>query len=122
MTVFKGDIQVEGQKSTPHYTITYSATINPDFSNGNSQEVTLTGDPSFDTPSNMKAGTLYIILIKQDATGGRSPSWSSDYHFKNDTQPTLSSGANDVDALFGFSDGTTFYCWLETNFDNTPPA
>jgi len=52
-------------------TITFSATPVFDFSKGNFQTITLTGNVTSSTAINLTAGQTGIIQICQDATGGR---------------------------------------------------
>lgn len=78
--------------------LTDGATINLDFSLTNDFSVTLGGNRSF-TATNMVAGQRGVIRIKQDATGGRTASWSTDFEFVEQTAFSLSTGANAEDVV-----------------------
>lgn len=57
-------------------------------------------------PSNPKAGSTYILQLKQDATGGRTVVFGSAYKFPGGVAPTLSSAPNAKDIITFFYDGT----------------
>lgn len=59
--------------------------------------------------SNQVAGATYIIILKQDATGSRAVSWSSNFLFEGGTAPTQTTGASDVSIWSFISDGTSMY-------------
>jgi hypothetical protein len=61
----------EGGTSAP-YTVAYSATPTFDYDNSKNQEVTLTGNITAITLSDIPDGEILYILFKQDATGGRT--------------------------------------------------
>ena len=63
-----------------------------------------------DNPTNLKAGATYIWRIVQDATGSRTLSFGTAFKFSGGTAPTLTTAANAVDVLTGYSDGTNIYC------------
>lgn len=60
-----------------------------------------------DNPTNQNAGGTYILIVNQDATGGRTLSFGSNYLFPAGTVPTLSTDANAVDVLSFVSNGTS---------------
>ena len=53
------------------YTITYAATITPDYANGSIQKVVLTGNVTVNFPTNGTVGSEFTLVFEQDATGGR---------------------------------------------------
>ena len=55
----------------------------------------------------MIAGATYILLVKQDATGSRTLTFSSNYKFT--ATPTLSTAANKVDIISFVCDGIFLY-------------
>jgi len=65
--------------------------------------VTLGGNRALATPTNVKDGDTYILIVKQDATGSRTLSYDAIFKWKGGTAPTLSTGVNAVDVL-------TFIC------------
>lgn len=73
-------------------------------------QITLTASTTLANPSNgIEAGATYVLIVKQDSTGGRTMAFSSKYKFPGGTAPTLSTGANAVDILCFVSDGTNLY-------------
>lgn len=97
-------------------TLTDAATIAIDASLSNVFTVTLAGNRSMGSPTNLKANCTYIFIIKQDATGTRTLSYASQFKFESGLAPTLSTGSNDVDILSCVSDGTNLYCQLLKDF------
>jgi hypothetical protein len=91
-----------------------SGTLTLDLENGHNFEVTLTENVTTLTisnpPASGKAGAFTLIL-KQDATGGRTVTWPASMKWAGGTAPTLSTDANAVDILtFITTDaGTTWY-------------
>ena len=95
---------------TPGITaLTDAANIASDCSVSQDFSVTLAGSRTFDNPTNMEAGTTYSWLITQDATGSRLATWGDKFFWAGGTDGVLSTGANAVDLLQGYSDGTTLY-------------
>ena len=58
-------------------TVTFSATPVFDFSKGNTQMMTLTGNVTSSTLVNATAGQRELFILCQDATGGRTFAWPS---------------------------------------------
>jgi len=109
--------------NSPIYTLTYGASLAPDFNNGPIQKVTLTGSPDFDAPSNLQDGAVYRIILIQDGSGSRTiADWSTDYHWENGTWPTLSTAAGAVDIVTMISTGSVVYCSLQHDFKSYTPA
>lgn len=81
-------------------TLTYGATIAWDTNaQGFNARVTLTGSgATVGAPSNLKDGWIYVLAIKQDATGGRTiGGWNSVFDMGLIGTPVLSTGANKED-------------------------
>jgi collagen type VII alpha len=77
-----GQVSTTKGFNAPAVVVTYSATPNFDLSLGNRFELTLTGNVSSSTFTNLKAGARGSIVYIQDATGGRtnvSPSGSANF-------------------------------------------
>lgn len=55
-------------------------------------------------------GYWFILQLVQDATGGRTVTWSSDYRFIGGSAPTLSTAANAVDTF-------TFVCYGDIAYE-----
>jgi hypothetical protein len=79
--------------------LTDAATIAWDMSTGVNFEVTLGGNRTLGAPSNVPEGQSGMLRVIQDATGGRTLSFNSVFKFEGGTAPTLSTGADDEDAV-----------------------
>ncbi len=94
-----------------------SGALTLDLVNGNVFEVALTenvtGLTLANPPVSGKAGSFTLIL-KQDATGGRTFAWPASVKWADGTAPTLTTTANAIDILtFLTTDGgTTWYGFL----------
>jgi hypothetical protein len=75
-------------------TITYAATITPDFSVANNFVCTLTGDVIVANPTNVVAGQYGKITLIQDATGSRTTAYGTYFKFAGGTSPTAVTTAN----------------------------
>jgi hypothetical protein len=84
---------VENSQST-------SGTVTFDLSTASVFELTMTGDVTLDY-SNATTGT-YIIVLKQDATGGRTVSWAASSWQASGGSVTIDSDANDYTVLSCF--------------------
>jgi len=80
-------------------TLTDAATIASDFNTSNFFTVTLAGNRTLGNPTNEVAGQSGSIFIVQDATGGRTLAFASDWDFAGGTPPSLTTTANAVDRL-----------------------
>jgi len=79
-----------------------------DWGLGHIYSLTLAGSGSmtFTAPANPG---MFILKIKQDATGSRTTSWPYIKFAGGGTAPTLSTGANQEDIFHILYDGTTYY-------------
>jgi hypothetical protein len=82
-------------------TITYSASITVDWNASDVQIVTLTGNATINF-SNPRAGGKYVLLVKQDGTGGRTITWGNNIVCGIQLNPT----ANSITAFFFVYDST----------------
>jgi hypothetical protein len=82
---------------------------------GNIQKTTLDNNCviSFSNPT---AGTIYVIQVVQDGTGSRTVTWPT-ILWNGAGAPTLSTGAADVDLIWLFYDGTSYYGWSTLGHD-----
>lgn len=84
-----------------------------DVTLGTVWDLTLTGDCSFSfSGAGDKAGTnSFTLILTQDSTGGRSPSWPTSVVWAGGSAPTISSsaGATDVLTFFTPDEGSTWY-------------
>lgn len=95
-----------------------SGTLTLDIENGNAFEVTLTENVTTTNFSNPPAsGRMgeFTLILKQDATGGRTFAWPASVDWAGGAAPTLTTAANAVDVLeFITTDaGTTWYGFLK---------
>lgn len=96
--------------------LTFDATQDWDLNTSQVATLTLTGNTTFDAPTNMKDGGTYVIILKQDATGSRTAAWNAVFKWPGGTAPTLSTAANAVDIVTFVSDGTNMYGVSQLNF------
>lgn len=89
--------------------LTDGASIAWNLNTQQSAKVTLGGNRTLANPTNMVDGGTYAIIVKQDATGGRTLAYGTAYKWPSGIAPTLSTGANKVDVLTFISDGTYMY-------------
>jgi hypothetical protein len=97
---------VTNYTETP-FTANSSTAITLDLANGTVQIITLTGNATITMPT-ATAGKSFIILLKQDATGSRSVTWST-VKYPSGTAPTITATASRMDILSFFADGTNWY-------------
>ena len=86
--------------------LTDAASINWDLRYYPVAEVTLAGNRTLNNPSSGLAGGVYHLIVRQDATGSRSLTFGSAYHFPAGVAPTLSAAAGAVDRFVFVYDGT----------------
>jgi len=79
-----------------------------DISAGTVQILTLTGNCTFTFPT-PTAGKSFLLLLKQDAVGGRTVTWPSSVKWPSSTAPTITSTANKLDKYAFTADGTYWY-------------
>ena len=94
---------------TSETTTTYGTTTTFDFSGFFNTAVTLTGNITTATCSNIKAGQSGTIRFIQDGTGSRTAVWCSQFKWAGGTTGTLTTTASAVDALV-YSCSSTSYC------------
>jgi FtsP/CotA-like multicopper oxidase with cupredoxin domain len=89
------------------FTANSSTAITLALTNGTVQIITLTGNATITMPT-ATAGKSFIILLKQDATGSRSVTWST-VKWAGGTAPTITATASRQDIFSFFADGTNWY-------------
>lgn len=98
-----------------YVTVTYASTVALDFSTFFNARITLTGNITFNAPTNLKPGQTGFLKITQDPTGSRTASWNSAFKFVN-SDKTLSTTANAVDYVsYHVVDSSTVLCVLMRN-------
>lgn len=98
-TTTANNLVVSGAAYQAIDSLTDNTTIQIDMSLGNNFNVTLGGNRTLGTPTNLNPGQSGIIYVSQDATGSRTLAYASCWRFPLATAPTLSTTANTVDAL-----------------------
>ena len=97
-------------------TLTDTASISWDLSANQAATVTLGGNRTLAAPTNMNDGGEYQLVIKQDATGGRTLAYNTVYKFPGGEAPVLTTTASAVDVMTCRSDGTNMYCVMVQDF------
>jgi hypothetical protein len=77
------------------------------FGAGNNFSLQLTGSIVLSNPTGLTTGQSGIILIQQDSVGSKTCGFGSHWDFPSSTAPTLSTGANALDALTYFVRSST---------------
>lgn len=90
-----------------------TGTITPDCANGTTQKITLTGNITFNAFANPIAGQSMTLIITQSASGNNT--LTSTMKFAGASK-TLSTGANAIDIMTVFYDGSTYYASLAKGF------
>jgi hypothetical protein len=106
-------LQLDRFAETTHNMGNVTGTITPDAVNGTIQTMTLTGNITFNTVSNMLTGGSATFVLIQDATGGRT--LTSNMRFAAGDR-TLSTAANSRDIVSVFFDGATYYATLSKGY------
>lgn len=86
-----------------------------DWTQGNKQKSTLTGNCTFTFTAPGGPASLILKLV-QDATGSRTVTWPAAVHWSGGTAPTLTTTANKVDIITFYYDGTTYFGNSTLNF------
>lgn len=82
-----------------------------DLANGSVQNLTLTGSCVFTFPT-ATAGRSFLLILRQDATGGRTATWptvTNIVRWPSGTAPTLTSTSSQVDVFAFTADGTRWF-------------
>ncbi len=75
------------------------------------QALTLTGSVTFTFPT-ATAGRSFLLVLRQDATGGRTVTWptvTNPVRWPGGTDPTITSTASRTDLYAFTADGTRWY-------------
>ena len=84
-----------------------STAITLALTNGTVQIITLTGNATITMPTAV-SGKSFTILLKQDATGSRTVTWTT-VSWPSATAPTITSTASKMDKYVFISDGTSWF-------------
>lgn len=104
-----------GRNSSPWITVVEGPVTTIDSSLGNHQRLTLTGNRAMAAPTNTVDGLPIVLQIRQDASGGRTLTWSSEFVFETGLPPTLAAGAFGIDLFLMFYDAANNQ-WLVGHF------
>ena len=107
------NMQIKNFGEIVHDLGTTGGTLTPDPNNGSVQKITLNNNLTLNALSNVANGDSITLLVTQDGTGGRT--LSSTMKFAGGAK-TLSTGANAIDVITIFYDGTNYLASLSTNF------
>jgi len=114
-----GNLKVNGKVTMAQQTLTDGAAITWDFNSGANAKVTIAGARTL-VITNMEAGDTGLILVKQDAAGGRTLTLPGSSSIVGGGSYTASSAANATDVLGVYYDGTTY--WWTIGYNTvTPP-
>lgn len=97
-------------------TLTDAANISWDLSQNQVAAVTLGGNRTLSNPTNQVDGAVYILEVKQDATGNRTLSFDTAYKWPGGTAPVVTPTANKISILTFISDGTSMYGVSSLNY------
>lgn len=97
-------------------TTTYGTTTTFDFDTFINTAVTLTGNITTQTLSNVRAGKAGMITFIQDGTGSRTTVWNSIFKFAGGTTPSLTTTASAIDIL-NYNCRSTTFCEATLNKD-----
>ena len=78
-----------------------------DFDAANNFSMTLTGNITLNSPSNIAAGQAGIVVITQDGTGSRTMGFNTIWKFPAGSIPTLTTTASAVDVLVWYAESGT---------------
>lgn len=97
--------------STPSVvTLTDAPTITPDAANGSVFNLTLGENRTLANPGHLVNGQIYTFRITQDATGGHSLTWGSNYIFGGLAYNSqFNTGANQLNVYTFISDGVVLH-------------
>jgi hypothetical protein len=104
------------QKAFTTATLTDAATIAWNLDTAQVATVTLGANRTLGNPTNMKNGGTYIVIVKQDGTGGRTLGYGSAYRWPGGVAPVLSVPPNSTDIITFVSDGTNMFGSIQKAF------
>jgi hypothetical protein len=87
-----------------------------DLDNAQVGTITLSANSSLNSPSNQNAGGTYILIVKQNGTGGYSLTFDGVYKFANGITPAVSTDPNAIDVFTFVSDGSNMLGVAQQDF------
>lgn len=115
LTAPDADVTIAGLSLAQEYTaaqnfnattLTDGATIAWDASANQVTSVEITASRTMGAPTNQVDGAVYVLMIKQDSTGGFTMSWNAVFKFAGGTAPVVTATASAKDVYVFLSDGT----------------
>jgi len=115
LTAPDADVTIAGLSLAQEYTaaqnfnattLTDAATIAWDASANQVTSVEITASRTMGAPTNQVDGAVYVLMIKQDGTGGFTMSWNSVFKFAGGTAPVVTATASAKDVYVFLSDST----------------
>ena len=91
------------------------AAANVDWTAGQKQAITLTDNCTL-TFTDPPGGGNFILVLEQDATGGRTVVWPASVQWQGGVAPTLTNGANAIDVVSFYKRATTYLGVAGLNF------
>lgn len=110
------------QQNFDQVTLSDGANISWNLDTQQCAVVTLGGNRTLDNPSNMRAGSTYILLINQDGTGNRTLTFDTAYRFVDGENPELDGTANSQSLMACYSDGSNLICSVTGPILKLPPS
>ena len=86
-----------------------------DWTLGNKQKTKLTGNATL-TFTDPGGPTSLVYRVVQDATGSRTVTWPATVKWPGGVIPVLSTGANAIDIVAFYFDGTDYYGNFSSNY------
>ena len=102
----------DGGKGTVNVVASSGSSLELDLADGNDHDVTLDDDCTLMLAGATAGMSCYMtVLLRQDATGGRTPTWPSSVEWVGGSAPTLQSDAEawDTVVLFTYDGGTRWF-------------
>lgn len=116
-----GNIKCQQQLFTNYFVQSSGTSLTMDMNNGNVQKILMSADDiTVNNPTNLRAGAIYVFQFKQDSVTGERDvaSWGTAWKFKDDIDPNLSNGTDDVDCFTFICDGFNLWeCGRSTNMN-----
>lgn len=115
LTVYDGSIRSSGSYGATVIQVAGSS-LTPNANNGAIFEFTMTSDSSsINTPTNMDVGECLNIILIQDGSGDRVPSFAGTYLFPGGT-PTFSTASGAIDVVSVIRVNAGYLATAATNF------
>ncbi len=97
----------KNQSVNPVVNNTATGTVTPDASASNNFDYLLTGNLTIANPTNLTAGMVLNFRLKQDATGGRTMSFGTNFKWAGGAAPTWVTTANAINFVSCYYDSAS---------------